>query len=63
MMSLVSSVKDLFANAVSFTVKIDPALKVLEAFNFSQILSSSLPTSTITATYVGGSLLVRVVYV
>lgn len=37
-------------------------LKVLTAFNFSQILSSSLPTSSITASYINGSLTVRVVY-
>lgn len=62
-LSLVSSSKDLFANAVNFTLNVTPALQVLSTFNFSSILSSTLPTSSLSATYSNGTLMVRVAYV
>ena len=54
--------RDLYANAINFTFRVVPELKILTTFNYSQILSSSLPTSSIEASYTNGLLTVRVVY-
>jgi cysteine-rich repeat protein len=43
-LELKKSVKDIYNNAVTFTISTFPQLRVLNAFNFSQILSSNLPT-------------------
>lgn len=61
-LQLLSTVKDLYENAVNFTLSISPQLKVLEAFNFSLIVNSSLPTSAIIANYSAGILRVKAVY-
>jgi hypothetical protein len=61
-LQLVRSVKDLYANAINVTLSVSPVLKVLDAFDFKQIISSNLPTSSITASYSSGQLSVRLVY-
>mgnify|MGYP000887736064 CR=1 FL=1 len=52
--SLVATIKDLYANAINFTLKITPVLKVLKSIDFSLLLSSNLPSSSITGTYQSG---------
>jgi hypothetical protein len=50
-LELISTTKNLYSNIIKFKLSVKPALKVLNTFNFPEILSSDLPISSMEASY------------
>jgi hypothetical protein len=61
-MQLATSKKDIYANAITFSIKVHPPLKVLDKFDFSSIVNSSLPSKSIQANYKDGVVSIKIVY-
>lgn len=61
-LTLTSSTKDIKSNTVVFEIVVGPALKVLDTFNFSTIMTSNIPNAQISFVYSNGQLKVTVQY-
>lgn len=61
-LNLISSTKDITSNTVIFSISIGPALKVLDTFNFSQIITTNIADGVAVFTYSKGILTVSVTY-
>ena len=61
-LAILTSYKDPSSNTIVFALSVGPILKVLDTFNFSNIVSTSIPNSQISFVYVKGSLVISVSY-
>jgi hypothetical protein len=61
-MQLLMTSKDLYSNTITFTLIISPVLNILNSLNFSEVVSSTLLTISLVATYSDGTLIVHITY-
>lgn len=61
-LTLKKAIKNSFANSIRFELGVFPALKVLDKFDTSKVVTTNLPTSSMLSGYEDGTLIIEINY-